>query len=65
MINAEVFMGTLFIETRKANEGTWLYSKDPFKQEQTLLYQGDTFEIGSVQYLFQTKNQKSLNFQTR
>ena len=24
MINAEIFMGTLFIETREANEGTWL-----------------------------------------
>ena len=52
MINAEIFMGTLFIETRLANEGTWLYFKDPLKQEQTLLYQGDTFEIDSVQYLF-------------
>ena len=37
-------MGTLFIETREANEGTWLYFKDPLKEEQTLLYQGDTFE---------------------
>ena len=52
MINAEVFMGNLFIETREANEGTWLSFKDPLKQEQTLLYQGDTFEIDSVQYLF-------------
>ena len=52
MINAEIFMRTLFIETREANEGTWLYFKDPLKQEQTLLYQGDTFEIDSVQYLF-------------
>ena len=26
--------------------------KDPLKQEWTLLYQGDTFEIDSVQYLF-------------
>ena len=39
MINAEIFMGTLFIEAREANEGTWLYFKDPLKQEQTLLYQ--------------------------
>ena len=39
MINAEIFMGTLFIETRKANEGTWLYFIDPMKQEHTLLYQ--------------------------
>ena len=52
MINAEIFMGTLFIETREANEGTWLYFKDPLKQEQTLLYQGDTFEIDSVHYFF-------------
>ena len=52
MINAEIFIGTLFIETREANEGTWLYFKDHLKQEQTLLYQGDTFEIDSVQYLF-------------
>ena len=52
IINAEIFMETLFIETREANEGTWLYFKDPLKQEQTLLYQGDTFEIDSVQYFF-------------
>ena len=52
MINAEIFMGTLFIEIREANEGTWLYFIDPLRQEQTLLYQGDTFEIDSVQYLF-------------
>ena len=57
MMNAEIFMGTLFIETREANEGSWLNFKDPLKQEQTLLYQGDTFEIDSVQYLFdQDKN---------
>ena len=52
MINAEIFLGTLFIETREANEGTWFYFKDRLKQEQTLLYQGDTFEIDSVQYFF-------------
>ena len=52
MINAEIFIGILFIETREANERTWLYFKDPLKQEQTLLYQGDTFEIDSVQYRF-------------
>ena len=52
MINAEIFLGTLFIETREATEGTWLYFKDPLKQEQALLYQGDTFEIDSVQYFF-------------
>ena len=52
MINAEIFMGTLFIETREANEGTWPNFKDPLKQEWTLLYKGDTFEIDLVQYLF-------------
>ena len=52
MINAEIFMGTLFIETREANEGTWLFFKDPLKQEQTLSYHGDTFEIDSVQHFF-------------
>ena len=52
MINAEIFMGTLFNETRRANEGTWLCFKDPLKQEETLLYQGDTFEIDLVQYVF-------------
>ena len=31
LINAEIFMGTLFIETREANEGTWLYFKDPLE----------------------------------
>ena len=45
-------MVTLFIQTREANEGTWLYFKDPLKPEQTLLYQGDTFEIDSVQHFF-------------
>ena len=33
MIKAEIFLGTLFIETREANEGTWLCFKDPLKQE--------------------------------
>ena len=51
MINAEIFMGTLFIETREANEGTCLQFKNPLKQEQTLLYQGDIFKIDTVQYL--------------
>ena len=58
MINSEIFMGTLFIETREANEGAWLYFEDPLKQEQTLLYQVDTFEKGLVQYLFD-HNKKS------
>ena len=52
MINAEIFMGSLFIETREANERIWLYFEDPLKQVQTLLYQGDTFEIDSVQNFF-------------
>ena len=44
MINAEVFMGILFIETRDTTEGRWLYFKDTLKQEQTMLYQADKFE---------------------
>ena len=52
IINVEIFIGTSFIETREANEGTWVYFIDPLKQKQALLYQGDTFEIDSVQYLF-------------
>ena len=52
MINAEIFMEFLFIVTKEVNERTWLFFKDPLKQEQTLLYQGDTFEIDSVQHLF-------------
>ena len=61
MINAEIFMGTLFIETREANEGTWLCFKDPLKQKETLLYQGDTFEIDSVHYLIDhNKKQNTL-----
>ena len=60
MKNAEFFMRSSFIETRKANEGTWLHFKDPLKQKKTLLYQGDTFEIDSAQYFFdQDKNQIS------
>ena len=62
MINAETFMGTLFIETREVKERTWLYFKDPLKQEQILLYQGDTFEIDSVQYFFD--QDKKLNILT-
>ena len=52
MVNADFLIGTLFIETREAKEGTWLFFKDPLKQAQTFLYQGGTFEIYSVQYLF-------------
>ena len=52
----------MFIETREENEGTWLYFKEPLKQEQTLLYQGDTFERDSVQYLFD--QDKKLNILT-
>ena len=62
MINAEIFMEFLFIATREANEETWLYFNDPLKQEQTLLYQGDTFEIDSVLYLIDhDKKTKCLN----
>ena len=38
MISAQIFMGSSFIETREAIEGTWLYFKNPLKQDQTLLY---------------------------
>ena len=31
LIKFEIFMGTLFIEIREANEGTWLYFNDPLK----------------------------------
>ena len=52
----------LFIATMEANEETWLYFNDPLKQEQTLLYQGDTFEIDSVLYLIDhDKKTKCLN----
>ena len=55
-------MGTLFIETREANEGAWLYFEDPLKQEQNLLYKGDTFEVDSVEHLFdRVKKTKYLN----
>ena len=40
-MNAEIFIETLFIETKETTEGTCLYIKDPLKQEQTLLYKGD------------------------
>ena len=48
-INAEIYMGTLFIQTRETIEATWLYFKDPLIHEQTLLYQGDTFESDPLQ----------------
>ena len=48
MINAEIFIGTLSIVTKKTTDGTWLYFKDTLKQEQILLYQGDTFELDSA-----------------
>ena len=52
----------LFIATMEANEETSLYFNDPLKQEQTLLYQGDTFEIDSVLYLIDhDKKTKCLN----
>ena len=52
LINADSFKGTIFVETRETTEGFWLFSKEPMKQEQTLLYQGDTFELDSVQCIF-------------
>ena len=47
-----------FFETREAYEGTQLYFIDPLKHERTLLYQRDTFEIDSLQDLFD-KDKKS------
>ena len=38
----------MFIQTRETSEGTWFFL-EPLKQEQTLLYQGDKFELDSVQ----------------
>ena len=52
MINAESFMENSFIQTRETTVGTWFYFKDPLKEEQILLYQGDTFELDSVQNIF-------------
>ena len=45
-------MGSLFFPTREITEGAWLYFKDSLKQEQNLIYQGDTFELDSVQHIF-------------
>ena len=56
-INADIFMVALFIQTRETTEETWLYSKDPLNLEQTLLYQGDTFELGSMAK-FSTRQQQ-------
>ena len=36
MINAEMFQGLFFIETREENERTWLYYNEHLKQEHTL-----------------------------
>ena len=41
-------MGSLFNESMGGNERTWIYFKNPLKQEQTLLCQSDTFELVSV-----------------
>ena len=60
MINAEIFMGTLFIQTRETTERTWLCSEDPLKQEQVLFYQADTFELDSVQYTFDQDTKPSM-----
>ena len=51
-MNAEIFMETFFIQNSVTTEGTWLHFKDTMKQEQTLLYQGGTFELDSKQYIF-------------
>ena len=47
MINAEIFIGPLFIQTKEIS----LYFRDPLKQEQILLYKGEKVESDSVQYI--------------
>ena len=42
MLNAEIFMGTMFIGTREENEGTWLYFKHPLNQENLPCYIKET-----------------------
>ena len=44
--------GRCSLKLGKQMKGHGYILKTPWKQEQTLLYQGDTFEIDSVQYLF-------------
>ena len=51
IINAEIFMGTFFIETREANEGTWLY----FKRNLVVQLKNRTKQIDNFQ-LFETNN---------
>ena len=38
MINAEISMGTLFLQNKEATKGTLLCFKDPLKQEQTVFH---------------------------
>ena len=38
MIKGEIFMGTEFIKTREATEGTCPYLKDPLKQDHTFFF---------------------------
>ena len=45
-------MGSSLIQTRETTKGTWKDLKDLLKKEQTLLYQGDTFELDSKRYIF-------------
>ena len=42
-------MENLFIQTKETTEGTCLLFKDPLKQGQILLYQGDKIELDSIQ----------------
>ena len=56
MINA----GTLFIQIRETTERTWFYFEDTLKQEQTLLYQGDTLELDSIQYIFDKDTKQNI-----
>ena len=57
-IKTEIFIEVLFIEIRETTEETWLNFKDHRKQEQTLLYQNDTFDFDLVQYIYMTKIKK-------
>ena len=51
----------MFIETRETTEGIWLFFKEPLKQEQTLIYQGDTFELDSVQCIFDNDTRPNMS----
>ena len=60
-INAGTFIETCFIETKETTDGTWLYFKDPLKQQKTLLYTGDILELDSVQYMIEQDIKPNMN----